>query len=199
IDFLEFSSDSCSSSALMSDAATSLIRDWTVISTDPPYYDNIGYADLSDFFYVWMRRNLREVYPEIFSTLLVPKAPEIIASRYRFDGDKDAANKHFESGLMQAFTNMQRAIVPDYPLTVYYAFKQEELVLDEGVASTGWETMLEGLIQSGYAIFGTWPVRTERSGRMRDIGSNALASSIVLVCRPRPEDAPVISRRDFIN
>lgn len=130
---------------------------------------------------------------------MVPKAPELIASPYRFDGDKDAANKHFETGLMQAFANMQRAIFPEYPLTVYYAFKQEELVLDEGLASTGWETMLSGLIESGFSVVGTWPVRTERSVRTLSIGTNALASSIVLVCRPRPDDAPMTSRREFVN
>ena len=169
------------------------------ISTDPPYYDNIGYADLSDYFYLWQRPSLREVYPDIFATMLVPKSPELIASPYRFNGSMEAANQHFETGLMQAFANMRRVIPPEYPLTVYYAFKQEEVVVEEGVASTGWEVMLAGLMNSGFSIVGTWPMRTELSNRMIASGSNALASSIVLVCRPRPEDAPVISRRDFIN
>lgn len=169
------------------------------ISTDPPYYDNIGYADLSDFFYVWLRPNLRAIYPDIFSTVLVPKAPELVADPHRFDGDSSAANKHFESGLMRAFSRMRRIIPLIYPLTVYYAFKQSELVAEEGVASTGWETMLTGLTNAGFSIVGTWPMRTEASNRMRSFDSNALASSIVLVCRPRPEDAPMTSRREFVN
>lgn len=168
------------------------------ISTDPPYYDNIGYADLSDYFYVWLRPSLRSVFPEVFGTMLVPKTPELIASPYRFNGDGEAANKHFEEGLMQAFSNMRRIIPPDFPLTVYYAFKQQEVVADEGAASTGWETMLNGLVETGFAIVGTWPIRTELSNRMVASGTNALASSIVLVCRPRPENAPISSRREFI-
>ncbi len=175
-----------------------------LISTDPPYYDNVPYADLADYFYVWLRKNLENVYPEIFSTLLTPKEPEIVADADRFGG-KEAAQQHFENGLQQAFCRMRDAISPNYPLTVYYAFKQSESetqLEDAGsiiVSNTGWETMLESLIQSGFVISGTWPVRTERSGRMRSIGSNALASSIVLVCRPRPDDAPMTSRRDFVS
>jgi putative DNA methylase len=169
------------------------------ISTDPPYYDNIGYADLSDFFYVWLRPNLREVYPDIFSTMLVPKAPELIASPYRSDGDKQAAEQHFETGLNQAFAQIRQIIPPDYPLTVYYAFKQQEIVVEEGTASTGWETMLTGLIETGFQIVGTWPIRTELSNRPVASGTNALASSIVLVCRPRPDNAPITSRREFVN
>ena len=168
------------------------------LSTDPPYYDNIGYADLSDFVYIWLRKNLRTVYPTIFSTLLVPKAPELIASPYRFDGSTEKANKHFEDGLQKVFVNMRGIGREDYPLTVYYAFKQSEIV-EEGIASTGWETMLTGMIDSGFKIVGTWPIRTERGGRMISVGTNALASSIVLVCRPRPADAPATSRRDFVN
>jgi len=168
------------------------------ISTDPPYYDNIGYADLSDYFYIWMRHNLSELYPEIFGTLLVPKRPELIASPYRHDGDVAAANLHFETGLMQAFINMRQVIPPQYPLTVFYAFKQQELVQEQGAASTGWETMLSGLIGAGYSIVGTWPMRTERDQGLKT-GANVLASSIVLVCRPRPDDAPTTTRRDFVN
>lgn len=171
----------------------------TVISTDPPYYDNIGYADLSDYSYSWLRKNLRTVFPEIFGTLLVPKEPELVATPYRFNGDKIAAEKHFEAGLIQSFANMRQIIPPDFPLTVYYAFKQQEMVVEEGTASTGWETMLTGLIKTGFQIVGTWPMRTERGGRMVSVGTNALASSIVLVCRPRPEDAPLTSRREFVN
>ena len=176
-----------------------------IISTDPPYYDNIGYGDLSDYYYIWLRRSLRDVYPNLFSTVLVPKEAELIAASYRFDGDSDAAKVHFETGLQKAFSSMRQIVHPGFPLTVYYAFKQSEAVIDEesgnakSVSSTGWETMLEGLIQAGFTITGTWPMRTERIGRMREIGSNALASSILLVCRPRPDDSPMISRREFVN
>ena len=181
-----------------------------LISTDPPYYDNIGYADLSDFFYVWLRRSLGSVYPDLFKTMLVPKAQELIAAPYRFEGDKNKAENFFESGLQKAFEQARIVQNPDYPLSVYYAFKQAESESDDEntdeangndtqiIASTGWETMLEGLIRAGFTITGTWPVRTELSNRPRGIGSNALASSIVLVCRPRPVDAPIASRREFL-
>ena len=173
------------------------------VSTDPPYYDNIGYADLSDFFYTWLRRSLYNTYPNVFGTLLVPKTPELVATPYRFDGNIQAAEHHFESGLRQTFSNMRRFAAADYPISVYYAFKQSEIALDEdndgAVASTGWEMMLIGLIVSGFSIHGTWPMRTELSNRPVASGTNALASSIVLVCRPRPDDAPVTSRREFVN
>jgi len=175
------------------------------ISTDPPYYDNIGYADLSDFFYVWLRNSLNGIYPSLFSTMLVPKAQELVATPYRFTGDKSKARHFFEDGLGRAFEQMRAAQNPEYPLTVYYAFKQAESEDIEGIkdsaavsASTGWETMLEGLIGAGFAIVGTWPVRTELvTSLKKSIG--ALASSIVLVCRPRPVDAPRTTRRDFVN
>ena len=187
-----------------------------IVSTDPPYYDNISYADLSDFFYVWLRRTLGKVHPELFSTMLAPKDDELVASPYRFGGDKRKAKAFFEEGLSRAFANMRRAHHPDYPLAVYYAFKQVEsdedsdlLTHDLGesaeertsgtLASTGWETMLEGLIRSGFATNGTWPMRTELSNRMISSGTNALASSIVLVCRPRPADAKAATRREFLN
>jgi putative DNA methylase len=181
-----------------------------LISTDPPYYDNIGYADLSDFFYVWLRRSLNSIYPELFKTLLVPKAQELVATPYRFDGSKSRAQEFFEAGLGNAFERMQAAQHPDYPLTVYYAFKQAESEEDGNdndevssngkvTASTGWETMLEGLIRSGFTITGTWPMRTEMLNRSVGLGTNALASSIVLVCRLRPADAPIASRRQFLN
>ncbi|TRU24936.1 MAG: DUF1156 domain-containing protein [Microcystis aeruginosa Ma_MB_S_20031200_S102] len=176
-----------------------------VISTDPPYYDNIGYADLSDYFYVWLRRSLNSIYLNLFSTLLVPKAPELVATPYRFGGDKKKAQSFFEEGLGKAFGRMNAMAHSDYPLTVYYAFKQSETEDsddDKGnavVSSTGWETMLEGLIKSDFSIGGTWPMRTERSVRTVASGTNALASSIVLVCRPRPADAPKASRRQFLN
>lgn len=170
-----------------------------LISTDPPYYDNISYADLSDFFYVWMRRSLGNVYPQLFSTLMVPKAPELVATPYRFAGDKSKARQFFEEGLAKVFQQMRFVAAEGYPLTIYYAFKQAETEDNSAAtASTGWETMLQGLIQGGFSISGTWPMRTERTGRLRDHGSNALASSIVLVCRPRPETAQMTDRRDFI-
>ncbi|NPV86423.1 MAG: DUF1156 domain-containing protein [Anaerolineae bacterium] len=177
-----------------------------LISTDPPYYDNIGYADLADFFYVWLRSILSRVYPELFSTLLVPKSQELVATPYRFGGDKQKAEEFFEEGLRQAFRNFRQLANPHYPVTVYYAFKQseEEVDLEDkpsfsgGRASTGWETMLEGLLASGFEITGTWPMRTELANRSVGLGTNALASSIVLVCRPRPADAPAITRREFL-
>jgi putative DNA methylase len=176
-----------------------------LISTDPPYYDNIGYADLSDFFYVWLRRTLQGVFPALFSTLLVPKTQELVANPHRFHGNREAAQAHFENGLMEAFSRMRAVQHPDFPMTVYYAFKQSEShEEDHGdgavvqVASTGWETMLHGLHTAGFSITGTWPIRSEKRGRMRSFGSNALASSIVLVCRPRPESAPITTRKDFL-
>ncbi len=178
-----------------------------IVSTDPPYYDNIGYADLSDFFYVWLRRSLGKIYPDIFSTLLTPKAQELIATPYRFEGDKGKAERFFEEGLGKAFACMREAQHPDYPLTVFYAFKQaesdEETDEENGPAampvSTGWETMLEGLLKARFAITGTWPMRSELANRPIASGTNALASSIVLVCRPRGADAPLATRREFIN
>jgi putative DNA methylase len=190
------------------DAASSITDvSHPVLSTDPPYYDNVGYADLSDFFYVWLRRSVGRIYPGLFSTLLVPKAQELIATPYRFSGNKDTARRFFEERLHRAFALMHEVQNSYYPLTVYYAFKQAESEQEENgkrhgpiiSASTGWETMLEGLLQSSFAVTGTWPMRTEGSGRLRQIGSNALASSIVLVCRPRPVDAPLTTRRDFLN
>ncbi|MCA2737692.1 MAG: DUF1156 domain-containing protein, partial [Microcystis sp. M165S2] len=151
-----------------------------LISTDPPYYDNIGYADLSDFFYVWLRKVLIEVYPSLFSTLLVPKTPELIAAPHRFGGNKEKAKEFFEQGLKEVFSQIYKAANPDYPVTVYYAFKQTENDNDEleedksssSVASTGWETMLEGLIQSGFSITGTVPMRTEMVNRSIASGTN---------------------------
>ncbi|MGH2970459.1 MAG: DUF1156 domain-containing protein [Solirubrobacteraceae bacterium] len=168
-----------------------------IISTDPPYYDNIGYADLSDYFYVWLRRALKDVHPDLFATLLTPKAQELIASPYRHGGRK-ASQQFFEDGLFGTFAKLRDAQHPDFPLTLFYAFKQAESE-NGAVASTGWDTMLTALISSGFAITGTWPVRTERSGRSIAIGTAALASSIVLVCRPRPEDAPLATRRELVG
>jgi putative DNA methylase len=175
-----------------------------VVSTDPPYYDNIGYADLSDFFYVWLRRSLRNVYPELLGTLLTPKTAELIATPYRFDGDKGKAEDHFESGFGRVFAHAANQTVSDTPMTVFYAFKQSEVDNDDpgvdvSTASTGWEKMLEGLLRSGLQVTGTWPMRTELGNRMLSSGTNALASSIVLVCRPRPDSAGVTDRRGFIQ
>lgn len=171
-----------------------------LISTDPPYYDNIGYADLSDFFYVWLRRSLAQVHPDIFSTLLVPKERELVAIAYRFNGSKKEAGRFFEEGLGRTFNLTRKVCRWDFPLTIYYAFKQaEEDAADSGLASTGWEVMLESLITSGYVITGTWPMRTELSNRSGSLGTNALASSIILVCRPRPDDAPIGTRKEFIS
>jgi len=169
-----------------------------LVCTDPPYYDNIGYADLSDFFYVWLRRGLSEIYPDLFATLLTPKAQELIAAPYRFDGSRDRANRFFEDGLRESFDRIHEAQSPHYPLTLFYAFKQTEST-DGAVASTGWDTMLTGLLGTGYAVTGTWPMRTERTGRTISIGTGALASSIVLVCRPRPENAPIATRRELVG
>jgi putative DNA methylase len=183
------------SSARQLDAA-SVGMGGQLISTDPPYYDNIGYSDLSDFFYVWLRRSLRDVFPELLSTMLVPKADELVANPYRHDG-KDGAREFFEDGFRRVFARAREAALPDYPITVYYAFKQSDSDAD-GTASTGWETLLDGMIHSGWAITATWPVRSEASNRMRSLDSNALTSSIVLALRPRPADAPTTDRRGLI-
>uniref|UniRef100_UPI0035E4394C DUF1156 domain-containing protein n=1 Tax=Thermogemmatispora sp. TaxID=1968838 RepID=UPI0035E4394C len=207
-----------------------------LISTDPPYYDNVGYADLSDFFYLWLRRMLAPIYPDLFSTLLTPKQHELIAAPHRFAGNKDQARRFFEEGLHQVFLRLRATAHPDYPLTISYASKQAELDSDETadepdesasqaepqpasssprrrsgtngagrpnghaplVASTGWETMLQSLIEAGFTITGTWPMRTELITNLKK-GVNALASSIVLVCRPRPENAPIATRKEFLR
>ena len=168
----------------------------TTLSTDPPYYDNIGYADLSDFFYVWLRRNLRDVYPELFSTLLVPKTPELIVAPHRH-ADKQEAKAFFEAGMLETFSNLRQSVRADYPVSIYYAYKQQDMGIGEDRPSSGWETMLSSLIRAGFQIVGTWPMRTELGNRSNSLGANALASSIVLVCRVRPEDAPEAGRRDF--
>jgi putative DNA methylase len=168
-----------------------------VVSTDPPYYDNVPYADLSDFFYIWLRESLKSVYPDLFVTLAVPKADELVAFAYRHDG-KAGAEKFFLSGMTQAMHSLAEQAHPAFPVTIYYAFRQSETEND-GTASTGWETFLDSVIKAGFALTGTWPMRTERASRSRGIGSNALASSIVLVCRKRAADAPTATRREFIT
>lgn len=172
-----------------------------LVSTDPPYYDNIGYADLSDFFYVWLRQSLRRTYPKLFSTMLVPKHEELVATPYREDRGKEGARKFFEEGMFQTFKQVFNYACEDVPVTIYYAFKQSETETSndvESTASTGWETMLSAIIKAGFSITGTWPMKTEKPGRTIGNGTNALASSIVLVCRKRSEDAPMGTRRDFV-
>jgi putative DNA methylase len=202
--------------ASQSDAAVQSVREGKIISTDPPYYDNIGYADLSDFFYVWLRRMLRPIFPDLYATLSTPKAEELVATPYRH-GSKPAAERFFLEGMTRTLHNLAVQAHPAFPVTIYYAFKQQEVreaphdermtgeardpdtpsLLHSAPASTGWETFLEAVIQAGFAITGTWPMRTERPTGVK-IGANALASSIVLVCRPRPADAPIATRREFL-
>ncbi|WP_241159613.1 hypothetical protein [Desulfovibrio sp. ZJ200] len=168
-----------------------------VISSDPPYYDNIGYADLSDFFYIWLRQSLKSTCPQLFRTMLVPKTEELVATPYRFDGNKDKARHFFEHGMLEACRQLYTCAREDVPVTIYYAYKQSEN--DEGSqASTGWETMLSAIINAGFAITGTWPMRTEMANRSVASNTNALASSIVLVCRKRPANAPSCPRRSFM-
>jgi putative DNA methylase len=174
-----------------------------IVSTDPPYYDAVPYSDLSDFFYVWMRRSLNKIHPELFTTLATPKEAELVADQYRH-GSRKKAQKFFEDGLEKVFTQVRETAHNRYPFSVYYAFKQTESEAiqngtSQNIASTGWETMLEGLMRAGFSITGTLPMRTELANRMRGHSSNALASSIVLVCRARPEDAPSATRRQFLK
>ncbi len=189
------------SDAIQHDAAVTFGTGAAAVSTDPPYYDNVPYADLSDFFYIWLRRALNSTYPELFGTVLVPKREELVAEPFRH-GSKEAAQRFFEEGLSKAFHNIRATSLPDFPVTVYYAFRQAEEDgegedVEVGIASTGWETMLEGLVAAGFSIDGTWPMRTEQAKALKGT-RNALASSIILVCRPRSKDADVASRRDFL-
>lgn len=185
--------------------ATHLEAEGRVICTDPPYYDNIGYADLSDFFYVWLRRSLSNIYPQLFSTILVPKTEELIATPHRFGGNRDKAQHFFEEGFGKVMERVHAGQNREYPMTVFYAFKQsesEDEYDDEdspAAASTGWETMLEGLLQANFQITGTWPMRSELTNRPTASGTNALASSIVLVCRQRISSAALTTRKDFIS
>ena len=168
-----------------------------VVSTDPPYYDNIGYSDLSDFFYVWLRKSLRTIHPSIVGTMLTPKADELVANPYRHDG-KQGAEKFFIEGFNSVFHRIREDDAnPDVPMTVYYAYKQQDSGKD-GTSSTGWHTLLDGLIQSGWEITATWPMRSELKNRMLSQGTNALASSILLACRPRPAEARAVARRAFV-
>ena len=167
-----------------------------MISTDPPYYDNVGYADLSDYFYVWMRRSIKDFYPELFTTMLVPKAEELVADSYRHNGDSASAKEFFEEGMLSACKSLYKYTSDSIPVTIYYAYKQSEV--DTGVSS-GWETMLSSIINANFAITGTWPIRTEMINRTGAMGANSLASSIVLVCRKRSMDAAQITRRNLVN
>jgi putative DNA methylase len=168
-----------------------------VVSTDPPYYDNIGYADLSDFFYVWLRRALRPVFPDLFATLAVPKAEELVATAYRH-GSKEKAEIFFLKGMTLAMHRLAEQAHPAFPVTIYYAFKQAEGDGADGTTNTGWDTFLAAVIEAGFAISGTWPMRTELVRRMIGSGTNALASSIILVCRKRSVDASTATRREFV-
>ncbi|MDK7082712.1 DUF1156 domain-containing protein [Pseudoglutamicibacter cumminsii] len=184
-----------SGTASLLDAAS---RNYTgvVVSTDPPYYDNIGYSDLSDFFYVWLRRSLTSIQPKVVGTMLTPKAEELVANQYRHGG-KDGAEKFFIEGFNSVFARVRSGANPDVPMAVYYAYKQQD-VKTEGTSSTGWHTLLDGLIEAGWEITATWPMRTETGNRLIASGTNALASSIVLACRPRSIDAPATTRRAFV-
>lgn len=169
----------------------------TVISTDPPYYDNIAYADLSDFFFCWMKQSLKNVYPDLFSLLSTPKAEELVATQFRH-GSKEAAEAFFLSGMRDVISNMAASTSDAYPATIYYAFKQSEIA-QEGISSTGWATFLQAVVDAGYAVVGTWPLRTEMASRMIASGTNALANSVVLVCRKRERAAEVVSRAEFVR
>lgn len=169
-----------------------------VVSTDPPYYDNIGYADLSDFLYVWTRRCLRSIYPTMFATLAVPKAEELVASPYRH-GSKQNAEQFFMHGMTEALTSLVQRSHPAFPVTIYYAFRQSETADELGTSSTGWETFLQAVIDAGFLVSGTWPMRTEGDNRQVGNKANALASSIILVCRKRSLEAPTVGRRDFLR
>jgi putative DNA methylase len=170
----------------------------SLIATDPPYYDNIGYADLSDFFYVWLRRSLGGVYPELLGTVLTPKADELVADPFRHDG-KEKAQKFFEGGFSDVFKRIRETAPDGYPITVFYAFKQAETKAAGDHASTGWETLLEGMLDAGWSVTATWPIRTELVNRAGAIGANSLAASIALACRPRPSDAGFTDRRGLIT
>jgi putative DNA methylase len=194
---IDFLAGAASGYATQADAQSQNVSATKIVSTDPPYYDNIGYADLSDYFYVWLRRSLRSVFPDIFATLAVPKAEELVATPYRH-GTKEEAETFFLDGMTQAMHRLAEQAHPAFPVTIYYAFKQAESDSGEGATNTGWDTFLAAVIEAGFAISGTWPMRTERDGRMIGNGANALASSIVLVCRQRSATASTATRREFV-
>ena len=179
------------------DAQQVVIPSGSVISTDPPYYDNIVYADLSDYFYVWLRRNTKDVYPSLTGTIAVPKSEELVATPYRHGG-RAQAEAFFLAGMTEAIYQLAVQSTGSHPATIYYAFKQSEID-QEGLSSTGWATFLQAVISAGYAVVGTWPVRTERAARTIASGTNALANSVVLVCRKREDSAEVMGRAEFIR
>ncbi|MEI6415903.1 MAG: hypothetical protein WCP34_16830, partial [Pseudomonadota bacterium] len=184
--------------SVQQDARTSNLSNTKVVSSDPPYYDNIGYADLSDFFYVWLRRSLQSVFPGLFATMAVPKAEELVATPYRH-GSKAKAEIFFLEGMTQAMHRLAELAHSAFPVTIYYAFKQSETDGIDGTTNTGWDTFLAAVIEAGFSITGTWPMRSEQEHRMIGMGANALASSIVLVCRKRPSNAPTATRREFVT
>jgi putative DNA methylase len=183
--------------ACQADAAAQTLSEGKVVSCDPPYYDNIGYADLSDFFYPWLRRSLKSIFPGIFTTVAVPKEGELVATPFRHGG-RERAETFFLNGMTKAMHQLAEGTHPALPVTIYYAFKQSESSAAEGTASTGWDTFLDAVIRAGFAISGTWPLRTEQLAGLKG-KINALASSIVLVCRPRAADAPIATRREFVT
>lgn len=184
--------------AQQADATSQDLSTNKVVSTDPPYYDNIGYANLSDYFYIWLRRSLRSIFPDLFATLAVPKTEELVADPYRH-GSKESAETFFLKGMTQVMNRLSKTTHPTFPVTIYYAFKQSETKGNAGVSRTGWETFLEAVIRAGFSITGTWPIRTELSNRMVGMHTNALASSIVLVCRQSSAHTTLATRREFIN
>ena len=185
--------------AVQGDAATTFSAPvGSMVVTDPPYYDNIIFADISDFFYVWLRRSIGSIYPQEFATISTPKAHEAVAAHYRFDGDKGLAERHFEASLASAFSRINEAVTSDVPTSIFYAYKQSaQRAGSGGLGSAGWETMLTGLITAGFSISRTWPMRTEMTTRAVARESNALATSVVIVCRPRSEDAPMADLQEF--
>ena len=197
-DCIEKLSPVASGFASQADARTQTISCLKSISTDPPYYNNIAYADLSDFFYVWLRRALRPAFPELLATIAVPKSEELVAAPHRHGG-KESAEAFFLEGMTSVISNLAKLAHPEGPITIYYAFKQSETSDDAGTSSAGWVTFLTAVIQAGFAIVGTWPLRSEQEFRMVGIGNNSLASSIVLVCRKRTNDAATVSRREFLR
>jgi putative DNA methylase len=198
IEALEGTETSSHGVAFQLDVGRLPVNRFPVFSTDPPYYDNIGYADLSDFFYVWLRRTLRPIFPDLFATLAVPKAEELVATPYRH-GSKEKAEAFFLDGMTRAMHRISEQSHPAFPATIYYAFKQAESEGDTGTSSTGWETFLDAVLRAGFAVSGTWPVRTELGNRLIGKDTNALASSIVLVCRARAVSAPTATRREFVG
>ena len=194
---LEMTGTGLRGSTTQADAASQLLSEGKIVSTDPPYYDNVPYADLSDFFYVWLRRSLQNTFPGLFATLAVPKAEELVAFAYRHDG-RAGAEAFFLNGMTQAMRRLAEQAHPSIPVSIYYAFKQSEGKGTADMASTGWETFLDAVIDAGFAINGTWPVRTEYTGNLKG-KMNALASSIVIVCRSRPAGAPMATRREFVD